>query len=60
MLVQCYHKLHTEAATCRGVLSLKVVLRNFSKVSGKHLCQSLFFNKVEDLFGQPPDDCFQS
>ena len=29
----------TEAAT-RGVL------RNFAKFTGKHLCQSLFFNKV--------------
>ena len=24
----------------------KVVLRNFTKFKGKHLCQSLFFNKV--------------
>ena len=24
----------------------KVVLRNFAKVTGKHLCQSLFINKV--------------
>ena len=24
----------------------KVVLKNFQKFSGKHLCQSLFFNKV--------------
>ena len=24
----------------------KVVLRNFTKFTGKHLCQSLFFNKV--------------
>ena len=24
------------------------VLRNFAKFTGKHLCQSLFFNKVED------------
>ena len=23
----------------------KVVLRNFAKLTGKHLCQSLFFNK---------------
>ena len=23
----------------------KVVLRNFTKLSGKHLCQSFFFNK---------------
>ena len=26
----------------------KVVLRNFAKLTGKHLCQSLFFNKVAD------------
>ena len=25
------------------------VLRNFTKFTGKHLCQSLFFNKVADL-----------
>ena len=31
-----------------GVL-LKVVLRNFAKLTGKHLCQSLFFNKVAGL-----------
>ena len=24
----------------------KCVLRNFAKFTGKHLCQSLFFNKV--------------
>ena len=27
----------------------KVVLRNFAKFTGKHLCQSLFFNKVANL-----------
>ena len=27
----------------------KVVLRNFGKFTGKHLCQSLFFNKVAGL-----------
>ena len=27
----------------------KGVLRNFAKFTGKHLCQSLFFNKVADL-----------
>ena len=25
------------------------VLRNFAKFAGKHLCQTLFFNKVVDL-----------
>ena len=27
----------------------KVVLENFTKFAGKHLCLSLFFNKVADL-----------
>ena len=27
----------------------KGVLRNFAKFTGKHLCQSLFFNKVTGL-----------
>ena len=27
----------------------KGVLRNFTKCTGKHLCQSLFFNKVAGL-----------
>ena len=32
----------------------KDVLRNFSKLTGKQLCQSLFFKIV----ATPPDDCF--
>ena len=31
------------------VLYKKSVLKNFSKLTGKHLCQSLFFNKVVGL-----------
>ena len=31
------------------VFCKKVVLRNFAKCTGKHLCQSLFFNKVAGL-----------
>ena len=27
----------------------KAVLRNFGKLTGKHLCQGLFFNKVAGL-----------
>ena len=27
----------------------KGVLKNYTKFTGKHLCQSLFFNKVEGL-----------
>ena len=48
----------------RGCSVKKGVLRNFAKFTGKHLCQSLFFNKVagrlqEHLFYRtPPDDCF--
>ena len=38
----------TEAAT-GGVLSEKVFFRNFTKFTGKHLCQNLFFNKVAGL-----------
>ena len=33
----------------RGFSVKKGVLRNFAKLTGKHLCQSLFFNKVEGL-----------
>ena len=32
-----------------GVFCEKGVLRNFSKFTGKQVCQSLFFNKVADL-----------
>ena len=31
------------------VFCKKGVLRNFKKFTGKHLCQSLFLNKVEAL-----------
>ena len=31
------------------VFCRKGILRNFSKFTGKHLCQSLFFNKVAGL-----------
>ena len=34
------------------VFCKKGVLRNFAKFTGKHLCQSLFFNKVAGL--RPP------
>ena len=32
--------------THRDVFYKKGILRNFAKFTGKHLCQSLFFNKV--------------
>ena len=37
-----------EPAT-EGVLWKKGVLKNFTKFTGKHLCQSRFFNKVAEL-----------
>ena len=35
-----------EKSSRSEVFSKKVVLRNFAKFTGKHLCQLLFFNKV--------------
>ena len=36
-------------SSCSEVFCKKGVLRNFAKFTGKHLCQSLFFNKVAGL-----------
>ena len=36
-------------SSCPEVFFKKGVLRNFAKFTGKHLRQSLFFNKVADL-----------
>ena len=36
-------------SSCWEVFCEKGVLRSFTKFTGKHLCQSLFFNKVADL-----------
>ena len=33
-------------SSCWEVLRKEDVLRNFAKLTGKHLCQSLFFNKL--------------
>ena len=49
----------TEAPTGSALLK-KGVLTNFATFTGKHLCQSLFLNKVEGLFRTPPDDCLHS
>ena len=62
----CYLEIFTIVASeiCRSsrpdVLCKKGVLKNFAKFTGKHLCQSLFFNKVAGLLfcTTPPDDCF--
>ena len=37
------------------VFCKKVVLRNFAKLTGKHMCQSLFFDKAA---GRRPEACF--
>ena len=37
--------LNSEAATA-GVLQKQGTLKSFSKLTGNHLCWSLFFNKV--------------
>ena len=36
-------------SSCPEVFCKKGVLNNFAKFTGKHLCQSLFFNKVANL-----------
>ena len=36
-------------SSCQDVFCKKGVLRNFAKFTGKHLCQSLYFNKVAGL-----------
>ena len=35
--------------SCLEVFCINGFLRNFAKLTGKHLCQSLFFNKVAGL-----------
>ena len=36
-------------STCHEVFCKKRALKNFEKITGKHMCQSLFFNKVSGL-----------
>ena len=40
---------NTSRSSRPEVFCKKDVLRNFAKFTGKHLCQSLFFNKVAGL-----------
>ena len=43
-------KLYAIYSSCNRKCSIrKGALRNFAKFTGKHLCQSLCFNKVADL-----------
>ena len=45
-----YDKMMTSIRSSYRRCSIKNgVLKNFTKFTGKHLCQSLFFNKVADL-----------
>ena len=45
-----FEKYSTDTrSNCPEVLCKKGVLRNFAKFTAKHLCQSLFFNKVAGL-----------
>ena len=52
-MVQPPNKIERTAAILRSsrpeVFCKKGVLRNFTKFTGKHLCQSLFFNNVAGL-----------
>ena len=41
-------------SSCQDVFCKKGVLKNFTKFTRKHLCQSLFFNKVAGL---RPETC---
>ena len=41
---------HYFRSSCPEVLYKKGVLKNFPKFTGKHLCRSLFFNKVAGLW----------
>ena len=44
-----HHHGYYSVAVVRRCSMKKGVLRNFAKSTGKHLCQSLFFNKVVGL-----------
>ena len=48
ILKQCYLR-YCYRSSCPEVLCKKVVLKSFARFTGKHLCQSLFFNKVAGL-----------
>ena len=49
ILLKKYYALNSRWETTHRCSVRKGALRNFSKFTGKHLCQSLFFNKVADL-----------
>ena len=43
-------KINSHRSSRPEVFCKKGILRNFAKFTGKHLCQSLFFNKVAQVF----------
>ena len=45
-LTELLRKCRNSEAAARVVLYKKAVIRNFTKFTGKHLFQSIFFNKV--------------
>ena len=45
----CLLCIYSSRSSRPEVFCIKVVLRNFTKFTGKHLCQSFFFNKVAGL-----------
>ena len=59
MMLLGYLKIHTLSrkrsfepdleAVAQWCFYKKGILRNFTKLAGKHLCQTLFFNKVAGL-----------
>ena len=53
LIVDCNYKLQLLASECQKqppeLLCEKSALKSFPKLTEKHLCQSLFFNKVADL-----------
>ena len=51
-----FHKVRTDRSSRPEVFCKKGVLRNFVKFTGKHLCQSLFFNKVAGQNTEQNDD----
>ena len=44
-----HHQDYLHRSSCPEVFCKKGALRNFTKFTGKHLCQSLFLNKVAGL-----------
>ena len=47
--IKIYFSISLFRSSRTEVFCKKIVLRNFAKFTGKHLCQGLFFNKVAGL-----------